>query len=254
MGVAARVIILLLCASASAGCTFFNAPDPPPPPQPPPPTVLRLEDCAQQAGFVGIPMESARNRVPEGFTPVPFGAAGDAQLMVIATECAIIDTGESARAAYREMLFAVRVQPPPAAELADAAYHGVLTSLASPSSFAHETFAEWNVGSAWLGHVTLERDNPGIPGERGIARARSAELTTVVGREATEQEPGTMRLFVTATHAIDHAWTARTTHRGPAAFADEDGASGFTIERASGDGWHHGGDGYDITMSLWTSP
>lgn len=251
LGAAARVMVLALCVSASTGCTFFTGSEPTPPPEAPLPTVLRLERCTQHVGFVAIPMESARARVPDGFTPVPFGAGGAAQLMAIATDCAVIDDGESARPSYQEMAFAVRVEPPADAALAGAAYHGVLTSLATPSTFALETYAEWDVGSAWLGHVALERDSPGIPGERGIARVRDAELTTVVGRNATLQDAGAMRLFQTATHAVDHAWTARASHRGPAAFTDESAVSGFRVESASGDGWHHGGETYTLTLSLW---
>lgn len=214
------------------------------------PDVLVYATCAERLGVFPIPIDDAREGLPEGFEPLTLDPAGNRGLLaVVAWDCATARPGGDDA---REVMVGVVVDAPDAYANPDAAFHVVLREHLVTNEGARAVYAAWG-SLAQAGEVEIEDED--VPaGEASTSRARGNDtdliMHTVAAQEGGEAA-GIARMFTVDGGAVaamyEIAWETAAGWTGEAFL---DGAFGAPPKppRLAGFGYHYEAEGDRYTM------
>lgn len=208
----------------------------------PAPTSVAVRDCYEQGGALPVPASAYEDRLPEGFSLVPFGstvAAAEptgrtAELEVLGQMCTLPD-GSSVTRVFSYLM----VDPPDAWEASDVTFgYGLVLGYVTTSDRQAAVHQAWGFGDvAQAGEVTFDVTQTPAARTGSIqvsADDVSLELDTAVEGPPTVLEGQTIRWFAlgedgNVTGAKDGNWTSiqlnvgQVTASGSGAFGTLDG-------------------------------
>lgn len=182
------------------------------------PSVLAFKDCWDGAGRYPIPLDKAREALPEAFEPVNGGPLGDeALLFITAWECQLSPENGTTHT-VSEVTTMIVVDPPTEYELTSEGFqsHGFVVDWVTSSEAASAVYEAWDVPHS-LDDVSVVLATDTSAARRGHAETETVDgpliLDIVAGGPVQPFGLGTVRVFYTVSHedgdllrAVDVMW------------------------------------------------
>lgn len=182
------------------------------------PSILAFNDCRDGAGRFPIPLNKAREALPEAFEPVKGGPlGGEALLFITAWECQLSTLNGATHKVF-EVTTMILVDPPSEYELGSEGFqsHGFVVDWVTSSQAASAVYEAWEVPHS-LDEVSVVLATDPSAAREGHAETQTVDgpltLDIVAGDPVQPFGPGTVRVFYAVSHedgdllrAVDVMW------------------------------------------------
>lgn len=211
---------------------------------------IDVAGCTMAIGYFPVALQEAVARLPEGFTPAPYGAAapGFARGGAWIWTC---DTINGTQGAWGDAWVSLLVTPPAAWTVEGASFHAVLLEGANERADMVARYAAWNVATS-VGEVELTHRGGTATLATARAQLASGPLSLdLQGGPVQRRDAGVVRAFAAVdrvvTGAFEYHWTPFDVASGTMTM--DEGASAFGASSPLvGQGGLESGEGYAFSL------